>query len=160
MSAADEQHYKGEIDITADLTLPKLLVRQCKKYGEKKVAMREKEFGIWRPITWAQYLENVKRIALGLVALGLEPNDKVIMIGDNRPQALWAEMAAMCAGGIGVWLFQDCLMEEVKYIVDHSDAKFYMAEGQEEVDKALAIRDKCPKLRKDHLGRSQGAAPL
>jgi len=148
MSAADEQHYKGEIDITADLTLPKLLVRQCKKYGDKKVAMREKEFGIWRPITWAQYLENVKRISLGLVALGLEPNDKVIMIGDNRPQALWAEMAAMCAGGVGVWLFQDCLMEEVRYIVDHSDAKFYMAEGQEEVDKALAIRDQCPKLQK------------
>ena len=148
MSAADEQHYKGEIDITADLTLPKLLVRQCKKYGDKKVAMREKEFGIWRPITWTEYLENVKRIALGLVELGLEPNDKVIMIGDNRPQALWAEMAAMCAGGIGVWLFQDCLMEEVKYIVDHSDAKFYMAEGQEEVDKSLAIRDKCPKLEK------------
>ena len=110
--------------------------------------MREKEFGIWRPITWAEYLENVQRIALGLIELGLEPNDKVIMIGDNRPQALWAEMATMCAGGVGVWLFQDCLMDEVKYIVDHSDAKFYMAEGQEEVDKALAIRDKCPKLQK------------
>jgi long-chain acyl-CoA synthetase len=148
MSAADEQHYKGEIDITADLTLPKLLSRQCRKYGDKKVAMREKEFGIWRPITWADYLENVQRIALGLIELGLEPNDKVIMIGDNRPQALWAEMATMCAGGVGVWLFQDCLMDEVQYIVNHSDAKFYMAEGQEEVDKALAIRDKCPKLQK------------
>ena len=110
--------------------------------------MREKEFGIWRPITWADYLENVQRIALGLIELGLEPNDKVIMIGDNRPQALWAEMATMCAGGVGVWLFQDCLMDEVQYIVNHSDAKFYMAEGQEEVDKALAIRDKCPKLQK------------
>ncbi|MGO9116979.1 MAG: AMP-binding protein [Desulfomonilaceae bacterium] len=148
MSAADEQHYEGEIDITADLTLPKLLVRQCRKYGDKRVAMREKEFGIWRPITWADYLENVQRIALGLVELGLEPNDKVIMIGDNRPQALWVEMATMCAGGIGVWLFQDCLMDEVQYIVDHSDAKFYIAEGQEEVDKALAIRDKCSKLQK------------
>jgi len=148
MSAADEQHYKGEIDITADLTLPKLLIRQCRKYGDKRVAMREKEFGIWRPITWADYLENVQRIALGLVELGLEPNDKVIMIGDNRPQALWVEMATMCAGGIGVWLFQDCLMDEVQYIVDHSDAKFYIAEGQEEVDKALAIRDKCSKLQK------------
>jgi long-chain acyl-CoA synthetase len=148
MSAADEQHYEGEIDITADLTLPKLLIRQSRKYGDKRVAMREKEFGIWRPITWTEYLENVQRIALGLIELGLEPNDKVIMIGDNRPQALWAEMATMCAGGVGVWLFQDCLMDEVQYIVDHSDAKFYMAEGQEEVDKALAIRDKCPKLQK------------
>lgn len=148
MSAADEQHYKGEIDITKDLTLPKLLVQQCRKYGSDKVAMREKEFGIWRPVTWAQYLENVKQITLGLISLGLVPGDKVIMIGDNRPEALWTEMAAMCGGGIGVWLFQDCLMDEVKYIVDHSDSKFYVAEGQEEVDKALAIRDQCPKLEK------------
>ncbi len=148
MSAADEHHYKGEIEITEDLTLPKLLIRQSRKYGDNKVAMREKEFGIWLPITWSRYLDRVKRITLGLVALGLTREDKVIMIGDNRPEALWTEMAAMCAGGIGVWLFQDCLMDEVKYIVDHSDAKFYMAEGQEEVDKALAIRDSCPKLQK------------
>jgi long-chain acyl-CoA synthetase len=148
MLAAAETSTAGEIVITKDLTLPKLLVQQCRKFGAKKVAMREKEYGIWRPVTWQQYLDNVKYITLGLVSLGLEPGDKVIMIGDNRPQALWTEMAAMCAGGVGVWLFQDCLMEEVQYIVDHSDSKFYIAEGQEEVDKGLAIRDRCPKLKK------------
>ncbi|MGC8907857.1 MAG: AMP-binding protein [Desulfomonilaceae bacterium] len=148
MLAAAETSTAGEIVISKDLTLPKLLVQQCRKFGAKKVAMREKEYGIWRPVTWQQYLENVKYITLGLVSLGLEPGDKVIMIGDNRPQALWTEMAAMCAGGVGVWLFQDCLMDEVQYIVDHSDSKFYIAEGQEEVDKALAIRDRCPKLQK------------
>ena len=147
MSAADEKSYL-EISITKDLTLPKLLVQQCRKFGSGKVAMREKEYGIWRPVTWTDYLEKVKQITLGLIALGLEPEDKVIMIGDNRPEALWTEMAAMCGGGVGVWLFQDCLMDEVKYIVDHSDSKFYVAEGQEEVDKALAIRDECPKLKK------------
>jgi len=147
MSAADERSFKGELEISKDLTLPKLLVRQCQKFGDK-VAMREKEYGIWRPVTWNQYLENVKLITLGLISMGLAPEDKVIMIGDNRPEALWTEMGTMCAGGIGVWLFQDCLMDEVQYIVDHSDAKFYVAEGQEEVDKALAIRDKCPKLQK------------
>ncbi len=148
MLAADETSAAGEIVISKDLTLPKLLVQQCRKFGAKKVAMREKEYGIWRPVTWQQYLENVRSITLGLVSLGLEREDKVIMIGDNRPQALWTEMAAMCAGGVGVWLFQDCLMDEVQYIVDHSDSKFYIAEGQEEVDKALAIRDRCPKLQK------------
>lgn len=147
MSAVDETRLIGGIEITQDLTLPKLLMRQCEKFGEK-VAMREKEFGIWRPVTWNQYLRNVEEIALGLISLGLEEGDKVIMIGDNRPEALWTEMAAMCAGGVGVWLFQDCLMDEVEYIVDHSDTKFYVAEGQEEVDKALAIRDKCSKLQK------------
>ncbi len=148
MSAAGNEHYDGEINITDDLTLPKLLVQQARKFGDGKVAMREKEYGIWSPVTWTDYLENVKEITLGLIVLGLEPGDKVIMIGDNRPEALWTEMAAMCGGGVGVWLFQDCLMDEVRYIVDHSDSKFYVAEGQEEVDKALSIRDQCPKLKK------------
>ena len=148
MSAADELSYFKEIEITDDLTLPKLFVRQCKKFGSGKVAMREKEFGIFRPVTWADYLDRVKLITLGMVKLGLQREDKVILIGDNRPEALWTEMAGMCGGGVAAWLFQDCLMEEVQYIVDHSDAKFYIAEGQEEVDKALAIRDRCPKLER------------
>jgi long-chain acyl-CoA synthetase len=147
MSAADESYSNGN-DIPKELTLPKLLVSQAEKYGSNKVAMREKEFGIWLPFTWSRYLENVKHITLGMVSLGLVREDKVILIGDNRPQALWIEMAAMCGGGIAAWLFQDCLMDEVQYIVDHCDAKFYVAEGQEEVDKALAIRDRCPKLEK------------
>ena len=137
-----------EIKITKDLTIPKVFLQSAKKYWDKKVAMREKEFGIWVPITWKQYYENVKRIALGMISLGLEKGDKVAMIGDNRPEALWAEMAAMCVGGVGVWLFQDSLIDEVQYIIDHSDTKLIVGEGQEEVDKCLSIKDKCPKLKK------------
>ncbi len=137
-----------EIEITTDSTIPKFWLRTAKKYWDKKVAMREKEFGIWMPITWQQYYENVKKIALGMVSLGLERGDKVAIIGDNRPEALWAEIATMCVGGVGVWLFQDSLIDEVQYIVDHSDAKLIVGEGQEEVDKSLNIKDKCPKLMK------------
>lgn len=137
-----------KIKITKDLTIPKLWLMSAKKYWDKKVAMREKEFGIWRPVTWRQYYENVKDIALGMVSLGLERGDKVAMIGDNRPEALWAEMAAMCVGAIGVWLFQDSLIDEVQYIINHSDSKIMVGEGQEEVDKYLMIKDKCPKLIK------------
>jgi long-chain acyl-CoA synthetase len=136
------------IEINKDLTIPKLFLSQCKRYGNTKVAMREKEFGIWRPYTWQDYYDNVKFLCLGMVAMGLKRGDKVAMIGDNRPEGLWTEMAALCAGGIGVWLFQDCMMDEVKYIIDHSDAKFFVGETQEEVDKALAIKDDCPKLEK------------
>jgi long-chain acyl-CoA synthetase len=57
-------------------------------------------------------------------------------------------MATLCARGIGVWLFQDCLIDEVRYIIDHSDTKFLFGEGQEEVDKAISIIDECPKLEK------------
>jgi long-chain acyl-CoA synthetase len=136
------------IEITEDLTIPKLFYQKAKQYGQDRVAMREKEFGIWRPITWQDYLDNVKYLALGLISLGLEEGDKVAMIGDNRPEGLWAEMAALCARGIGVWLFQDCLIDEVKYIVDHSDTKFLFGEGQEEVDKGISIFNECPKLQK------------
>jgi len=136
----------SEIEITKELTIPKLFVRQCKKYGRKKVAMREKEFGIWVPFTWQDYYDNVKYLSLGMVSLGLKKGDKVAMIGDNRPEGLWAEMAAMCAGGIGIWLFQDSMMDEVKYIIDHSDTRFFVGETQEEVDKALSIKGDCPKL--------------
>ena len=136
-----------EREITPDLTLPKVFVQTAFHYGANKVAMREKEFGLWRPITWADYLERVKRISLGLVSLGLEPGDKVALIGDNRPEGLWAEMAVLAAGGVVVWLYQESLIDEVQFIVNHSDAKFMIGEGQEEVDKALAIREKCPKLK-------------
>jgi long-chain acyl-CoA synthetase len=136
------------MEITKDLTIPKLFLERTKAYGQEKVAMREKEFGIWRPITWHDYLQNVKHLALGLISLGLKDGDKVAMIGDNRPEGLWAEMATICARGIGVWLFQDCLMEEVKYIIDHSDTRFLFGEGQEEADKAISIFDECPKLEK------------
>jgi long-chain acyl-CoA synthetase len=138
----------SDIAITKDLTISKLFVRQCKKYGKNKVAMREKEFGIWIPFTWQDYYDNVKYLSLGMVSLGLKRGDKVAMIGDNRPEGLWAEMAALCAGAVGVWLFQDCMMDEVRYIIDHSDAKFFFGETQEEVDKALAIREGCPKLER------------
>ncbi len=136
------------VEITKDLTLPKLLLRTVRRYGNRKVAMREKEFGIWRPITWQEYLERVKALALGFVSLGLGRGDKVALIGQNRPEGLWAEMATLCAGGVAVWLYQDSLIDEVQYIVDHSDAKFLIGEGQEEVDKALAIKDRCPKLER------------
>ena len=143
-----QNNSKYHIEVTKDLTIPKLFYEKATEYGKGRVAMREKEFGIWRPITWHDYLENVKYLALGLIRLGLEEGDKVAMIGDNRPEGLWAEMAALCARGVGVWLFQDSLIEEVKYIIDHSDTKFIFGEGQEEVDKAISIFNECPRLEK------------
>jgi len=138
----------NESDVSWDLTIPKLFLEKATLFGKNRIAMREKEFGIWRPITWQDYFENVKYLALGLISLGLEDGDKVAMIGDNRPEGLWAEMAALCARGVGVWLFQDSLIDEVRYIVDHSDTKFLFGEGQEEVDKAISIFNECPKLKK------------
>jgi long-chain acyl-CoA synthetase len=147
MPRAGELQYLDR-EIGPDLTLPKLFQETCRKYWDRKVALREKEFGLWRPITWKDYYEKVKWISMGLHSLRLQRGDKVAMIGDNRPEGLMVEMATLCAGGIGVWLFQDSLVDEVAYIVDHSESRFLMGEGQEEVDKALSIKGKCPKLQR------------
>ena len=87
----EDKNNKNSMEIPEDLTIPKLFLEKAKIYGKSKAAMREKEFGIWRPITWHAYLENVKYLSLGLVSLGLNEGDKVSMIGDNRPEGLWAE---------------------------------------------------------------------
>jgi long-chain acyl-CoA synthetase len=134
--------------ITPDLTLPKLLLEAARRYGDGRVAMREKEFGIWRPITWRQYRDEVRHLAMGFIALGLRSGDKVALIGHNRPEGLWAEMAALAVGGVVVWLYQDALLDEVQHVVDHSDARFLVGEGQQEVDKGLAVKPRCPKLER------------
>lgn len=146
MRRADKRCRALKIEITKDLTIPKQLVRTAREYGDRKVAMREKEFGIWRSYTWTDYMERVKALALGFHQLSLRRGDKVALIGDNRPEGLWAEMATLCVGGIAVWLYQDSLPDEIAYILDHSDARFVICETQEEVDKILAVRHRCPKV--------------
>jgi long-chain acyl-CoA synthetase len=134
--------------ITKDLTLPKLLIERASQHGHRKVAMREKEFGLWRPITWADYLDRVRKLALGFEVLGLRRGDKIALIGHNRPEGLWAEMAALSLGAVAVWIYQDSLADEIQYILDHSDARFAVCEGQEEVDKILSIRAQTPRLER------------
>lgn len=129
-------------------TLPKLLKHNYEAYGDKKVAMRTKQFGIWREYTWKDYYEMVKYFSLGLISLGLEPSDKVSILGENKPQAYWAELATQAAGGVAIGIFADCMPDEVKYFVEHSDSKFVVAGDQEQVDKLLQIKDELPLVRK------------
>ena len=128
-------------------TFPKLLLRNAERFGDRKVAMREKEFGIWQSFTWKEYHEHVKRFSLGLSSLGLARGDKVAIIGDNRPEWVWAEVAAQAAGAVPLGLYQDSTLKEVAYVIDHSDSTFVVAEDQEQVDKILDIRDQLPKVR-------------
>ncbi len=130
-----------------ETTFPALLLRNTKKYGARKAALREKEFGIWQEYTWKDYYEHVKYFSLGLISLGFEKDDKVAIIGDNRPEWLFAELAAQSAGAIPLGIYQDSILSEVAYIIDHSDAKFVVAEDQEQVDKILNMKHKLPKLQ-------------
>ncbi|MDY7032187.1 MAG: AMP-binding protein [Thermodesulfobacteriota bacterium] len=122
-------------------TLPKLMLRNYLRYGDSKVAMRKKDFGLWLTYTWKEYYEHVKWCSLGLISLGLKQGDKVCIIGDNDPQYYWAELAVQSAKGTAIGIFVDSMDEEVKYYVNHSDAKFVFAEDQEQCDKLLNLKD-------------------
>jgi long-chain acyl-CoA synthetase len=137
----------GALDaLGADVTFPRLLVRNARAHGER-VALREKEFGIWQSHTWHAYLERVRAFSLGLVALGLGRGDKVAIIGDNRPEWVWTEIAAQAAGAASVGIYQDSNLTEVAYVIDHCDASIVVAEDQEQVDKILEMLDRLPKVR-------------
>ncbi|HEX7124755.1 MAG TPA: long-chain fatty acid--CoA ligase [Thermodesulfobacteriota bacterium] len=136
----------GQVDLRS-FTLPQLLVRNAERFGDRRVALREKEFGIWQEVTWAGYLRRVRDFSLGLVALGLARGGTVAIIGDNRPEWLYAELAAQAAGGVSVGVYQDSTLAEVVYVIGHCDATVVVAEDQEQVDKLLEVRAKTPGVR-------------
>ena len=126
---------------SADLvSIPALLARNAREFGDK-AAYREKEFGIWQSWTWAQAAKEVDALALGLVALGLNRGDHVAILGRNRPYMYWAMVAAQAAGAIPVPLYQDSVGEEIAFVLDHCNARFIIAEDQEQVDKVIDVQD-------------------
>ncbi|RMF88227.1 MAG: long-chain fatty acid--CoA ligase [Nitrospinota bacterium] len=134
-----------ELEKIEELTFPRLLVINAERFGHK-TAIREKDFGIWQSYTWRDYLTQVRDLALGLAALGFQRGDKTAIIGDNRPQLYWGIVASQCLGGIPVPLYQDAIEKELRYIVGHAEARFAIAEDQEQVDKLLQIKEHCPHL--------------
>jgi long-chain acyl-CoA synthetase len=128
-------------------TLPKALVKMVEKYSQK-VSMRQKVFGLWEEITWVQYLEKVKFVALGLNALGIKKEDKVAIIGENQPEWLYSALGIMSSGGIFVGVYPTNPVPECEYIIGHSGSVIYFCEDEEQLDKALAFRSNTPQLRK------------
>lgn len=130
-----------------NLTIPKMFVKRATQRPDK-VALRRKYLGIWRDITWGEYLEITRHTCLGLVALGLDKGDRVAVIGENRPEWLFADMGTMCAGGVTVGIYTTSSAEQCEYVVGHSQAKIFIAEDEEQVDKALFFRERTPDLEK------------
>ena len=125
-------------------TLPQLLEEKALRWGDRRVAIREKEFGIWQAYSWRQYADHVQRIALGLASLGFRRGDKIAVIGDNRPQLYWTMVAAQALGGVPVPVYQDSIAAEMHYVIDHSESRVVVCEDQEQVDKILEMKDKLP----------------
>jgi long-chain acyl-CoA synthetase len=128
-------------------TVPRLFWRRVKEWRDQ-TAMRKKEYGLWKDISWRTYGEKVKYTGLGLIELGLEKGDRVAIISENNPEWLYSDMGILAVGGVSVGIYPTDSPNQVEYVVKHSGAKFYIAEDEEQLDKILEVRENLPNLKK------------
>ena len=116
------------------VSIPALLRRNARKWGAR-AAYREKAYGIWQTWTWTRTLVEVEGLAMGLMALDLQPGDHVAVIGRNRPELYMSMVSVQMAGGVPVPLYQDAVAEEMAYVLEHCGARYVIVGDQEQVDK-------------------------
>jgi long-chain acyl-CoA synthetase len=129
-----------------DNTIPKLFLRNRNLYGDR-VALREKDLGIWQRVTWKEYWNHVCFFALGLRTLGLEKGDKVSILGDNCREWLYTDLATQASSAVTVGIYPTDVASQVAYILENSESQFVIAKDQEQVDKILEVKDRLPLLR-------------
>ncbi|MGH6949048.1 MAG: AMP-dependent synthetase/ligase [Kiloniellales bacterium] len=126
-------------------TFPKLLAAHAEGRPDRP-AIREKDLGIWQSWSWGQVAAEVEWLACGLAARGLKRGDKIAIVGDNRPRLYWSITAAQAIGAVPVPIYQDAVAREMAFVIEHAEARFAIAEDQEQVDKLLEIRTAFPSL--------------
>ena len=127
-------------------TYPKMLRLNASEHGNE-IALREKDFGLWRVFTWNDYQNRVRDFTLGMVELGIKRGDVIGIIGDNRPDWVAAEIAAHAVGGMSLGMYRESLPEEVLYLLTYGETKIVFAEDEEQVDKLLELGDRAPHLK-------------
>lgn len=126
-------------------TFPRLL-RGLAEHRPDEVALQEKRYGIWQPITWAEYQRRVHDFAHGLAELGVRRGEVVAVLGDNRPEWLITELAAQCLGAAVVGVYPTSIGEEIVHILSLARVRVVIAEDQEQVDKLIRLTEQLPHL--------------
>ena len=140
----------GEKTLSAltQCTLPQLLAKQAQELGSKRTAIREKDLGIWQAYSWNDYLQYTKTTALGLATLGLKRGEVVCIITDNHPEWLFIELGAQAMGAVTLNLFTSAVAEELASCLIRVQAAYVIAQGQEQIDKLLEVREGLSFVRK------------
>lgn len=128
-------------------TTCQLFWQRVKKYGSK-VAMREKDFGIWQSISWNEYGEKARASGLGLVSLGLKRGETVSILSDNNPEWLFLDMGILGVGGVSNGVYTTDSSKQVEYLCRDSRTRIFVAENEEQLDKILEVREQLPELLK------------
>ena len=128
-------------------TLPQML-RERAQRDAQRIAIRQKDFGIWKPLTWAAYYQRAGHFGLGLRALGLPAGGHVGVLSENRVEWVLAQMGAGLVGAVTVGVYPTSPSSEVAYVVGHADIEIMVCEDQEQTDKVLEARAQLPRLKK------------
>ncbi len=128
-------------------TFPRLMLDHAKQRPQAP-ALREKVYGIWQTLTWADLAALVRRMACGLAEAGVRRGDHVVVVGENRPRLYAAMLASQSVGAIPVPLYQDAVATEYVFPINNAEVRFAIVEDQEQVDKMLELRGPCPQLER------------
>ncbi|MFN3416043.1 MAG: AMP-dependent synthetase/ligase [Caldimonas sp.] len=126
-------------------TFPKLMLEHAARRPGAP-ALREKEYGIWQTMSWAELATLVRHLAGGLAQAGLQRGQHLVVVGENRPRLYATMLAAQSLGAIPVPLYQDAVAAEFVYPLNNAEVAFAIVEDQEQVDKMLEVREQCPRL--------------
>ena len=126
-------------------SVPALFREAVEKFGDR-VALREKDLGIWQEITWRQYGQRVEWACLALRSLGFEPGQRVSILSENKPEWFICDLGCEAAGGTTVGVYTTNSPFEVKYIVEHSESRVLFVEDEEQLDKVLEVWPDLPNL--------------
>jgi long-chain acyl-CoA synthetase len=133
--------------LATELTLPQALARQARD-EPARIALRQKEHGIWKPLTWADYHRRAVRVGLGFRAAGLGEGGHVGVLAENRVEWVLSQLGAGLVGAVTVGVYPTSPTVEVAYVLEHADAEIVVCEDQEQSDKVLEARDRLPRLRR------------
>ncbi|MDE2375884.1 AMP-dependent synthetase/ligase [Bradyrhizobium sp.] len=133
--------------LTVADTIAKSFLLAAQTRGDRP-AIREKKFGIWQPTSWREWLAISKEIAYALHASGFRPGDVASIIANAVPEWVYADMGVLCAGGVSSGIYPTDSAAQVEYLVNDSSTRVIFAEDEEQLDKVLACRARCPTLQK------------
>ena len=127
-------------------TLPALFINAVAQRGEATF-MREKKLGLWRPWTWNQTLAAVRETSMGLAALGFEPGHCASILSNTVVDWVIADLGVLCAGGVSNGIYPTDAANQVQYLCADSSTTVLFVEDEEQLDKALAVREQLPLLK-------------
>src|SRR5437660_12002465 len=130
----------------ASRTIADLISNSAAVHAEH-VAIRYKQDGEWKDVTYAQLAEIVQEIGLGLIDLGLQPGERICILANTRPEWSYADMAATSAGLVVVPIYQTNSPEECLWVISDSGACAIVCEDESQLEKIVAVRDRVPNLR-------------